>query len=131
MQDSPDKLALLTGVAQFLTGELAPQIADRDLRFRVRISAYLLQQVLMELAFDEQQDAGELGRLGLLLDEAVDLEQPTSLRHARIRELKAALATRIRSEGADEATRAHVMKTLRDQLAVVQPRFDTRIEVEG
>jgi hypothetical protein len=131
MQDAPDKLALLTGVAQFLNGELAPQIPDRDLRFRVRISAYLLQQVLMELAFDEQQDAGELQRLGELLNEPVDVELPTSQRHARLRELKTALAARIREEGADEATRAHVMKTLRDQLAVVQPRFDTRLNVEG
>ena len=130
MQDAPDKLALLTGVAQFLNGELAPQIPDRDLRFRVRISAFLLQQVLMELAFDEQQDAGELKRLGELLDEPVDAAQPTSVRHARIRELKAVLAARIREEGADEATREHLMKTLRDQLAVVQPRFDTRLDCE-
>lgn len=130
MQDAPDKLALLTGVAQFLNGELAPQIPDRDLRFRVRISAYLLQQVLMELAFDEQQDAAELTRLGALLDEEVDPAAPTSARHARIRELKAVLAARIREEGADEATREHLMKTLREQLAVVQPRFDTKLKVE-
>lgn len=130
MQDHPDKLALLQGVGAFLAGELAPKIEDRDLRFRARIAAYLVQIVAMELAFDEQQDAAELGRLGELFDEEVTAALPASARKAELRRLNDLLVDRIRSGDIDEALFDHVTATLREKLAVVQPRFDTRLEVE-
>jgi len=131
MQDHPNKLALLTGVARFLAADLAPTVTDRDLRFRVRIAAYLVQQVSLELAFDEQQDAAELERLYALLEaEAPEGPLPTSARHARLKELNGALVERIRAGEVDEALFDHVTQTLKEKLAVVQPRFDTRLDVE-
>lgn len=130
MQDHPDKLTLLQGVGTFLATELAPKIDDRDLRFRARIAAYLIQIVAMELAFDEQQDDAELTRLGVLLDEETVANLPASQRKAELRRLNDALVDRIRSGDVDEALFDHVTATLREKLAVVQPRFDTRLDVE-
>ena len=130
MQDHPSKMALLTGVARFLAADLAPEVEDRDLRFRVRIAAWLVQQVALELAFDEQQDTAELERLCALLGEEVPGAAPTSVRHERLRELNGRLVERIRAGEVDEALFDHVTQTLKEKLAVVQPRFDTRLEVE-
>lgn len=130
MQDHPDKLALLQGVGTFLARDLAPTLDDRNLRFRARIAAYLIQIVAMELAFDEQQDAAELGRLVGLLDEPAVEALPASQRKAELTRLNALLVERIRSGEVDEALFDHVTATLREKLAVVQPAFDTRLDVE-
>lgn len=131
MQDHPNKMALLTGVARFLAADLASNIEDRDLRFRTRIAAYLVQQVALELAFDEQQDAAEMKRLAALLgDDEPSPDAPTSARHEQLRAMNARLVERIRAGDVDEALFDHVKKTLEEKLAVVQPRFDTRLEVE-
>jgi hypothetical protein len=48
----------------------------------------------------------------------------------RISELNARLIERIRNGDVDEALFDHVVQTLRDELAVARPGFDTRLEVE-
>jgi hypothetical protein len=135
MQDRPDRLTLLEAVARFLGEELAPAIDDRGLAFRVRIAAWLVQMVTLESLLGETQDAAQLVRLRKLLDEAGETPpSPAALREAIVH-LEARLCDRIREGGldADERARitAHVKQTLLEKLAVVQPRFDTRPNVEG
>jgi hypothetical protein len=48
----------------------------------------------------------------------------------RISELNARLIERIRSGDVDEALFDHVAQTLKEELAVARPGFDTRLDVE-
>lgn len=97
----PDAAELLDAVALFLAKELTPSIEDRGLAFRVRIAAYLVGMVSREVRADLPEQ---------------DLE---------------ALLAVIRGGEADDLTRAEVMARLRQELAVVQPKFDTSLNVEG
>ncbi len=134
MQDAPDKNTLLAGVAMFLAGQVEPALkrpgADKGLAFRSRIAAHLVATVGRELAMEEAHDTAELARLRGLTGEDGDplAGEP---RRAEIMRLRALLARQLRSDAViDEgATRAAVMQQLREQLQVVQPRFDTTIEL--
>ncbi|MCB9527820.1 MAG: hypothetical protein H6701_05375 [Myxococcales bacterium] len=140
MQDAPDRQTLLAGVAMFLAGQVEPALkapgAHPGLAFRSRIAAHLVATVGRELAFEEQHDAAELDRLRALLGSEPDSPLPDPAltgepRREAIRALRAALAAKLRADEPidDTATRAALMATLRDQLQVVQPRFDTRVEL--
>lgn len=129
MQDHPDKTALLVGVARFLNEDLAPKIDDKGLRFRARIAAYLVRTVILEQAMGEGHDRAELTRLAALLDVDGDLPVREADRNATLRTLNRQLAGRIRQGQDDDALRAHLKATLTDKLQVVQPGFDTRLDV--
>ncbi len=135
MQDRPDKLKLLESVARFLGEELAPAIEDRGLAFRVRIAAWLTQMVALELLLGDAQDAAQLQRLRALFGEEADAPATAAKLHEAIAHLETRLVDRIREGALDDAERAritaHVKQTLREKLVVVQPRFDTRPDVEG
>jgi len=76
------------------------QVEDRRLAYRVRVATYLVSMVAREL----RADLGE-----------VDTE---------------ALVTRIQAGEVDEKLHGDLMALLREQLAVVQPHFDTALDVE-
>ena len=101
----PDAVTLLRGVEAFLGRDLAGQIADRGLAFRVRISAYLIGMVARELS--------------------QELASPSDL---------AALVARIQDPSTTEADLRALATSLRldlhDELAVVQPRFDVALKIE-
>lgn len=134
MQDAPDRQTLLAGVAMFLAGQVEPALkapgANPGLAFRSRIAAHLVATVGRELAFEEQHDAAELDRLCALLAEPGPSLTGEARREA-IRAHRATLAHKLRADQPidEAATRAALMATLRDQLQVVQPRFDTRVEL--
>ena len=60
MQDRPDKLSLLTAVAQLLSKQVAPAVEDRALRFRVLIAANVVGVVAREIATDGNGKATDL-----------------------------------------------------------------------
>jgi len=122
MQEKPDREELLAAISAFLMGELKPTVTDARLSFRVLIAANLAQIVSNELREAPRHEAAERERLRQLLpDVATD----------DLRALQSELARRLRA-GTVDATRAraHLIETLRDQLAVNNPFFDTRPQIE-
>jgi hypothetical protein len=135
MQDAPDKAVLLDAVARFLAMEVRPALSDPALGFQVLIAANLATIVAAEIRGEDVQDAAQLERLEKLARPEVPvppLPATKAERYARIRALEAELVERIkgRTLGASEigAAWAHVKQTLREKLAVVNPRFDLREE---
>lgn len=130
MQDLPDAPAILGELARFLDGAVRPTIADRGLAFRVRIATHLLGVLAREAALAENHLAREADRLAALLD----VDAPATDRGAWVLAQNAALAEGLRAGRFDadrlDAIRGHLLATLRDTLAVVQPDFDTRVALD-
>ncbi len=139
MQDAPDRETLLAHTAMFLMTQIEPALKahpeGRGLAFRTRIAAHLIMTVGRELSAEEGHDSAELSRLcGLLGADAPSPAPVGDARRAAIGELRQRLATALRDDGAaldDAAIREGLMQTLREQLQVVQPRFDTRMRWPG
>lgn len=133
MQDRPDRHALLTAVAGFLKSDVLPAVKDPGVRFRLLVATHVLGVVDRELAGEHDAWAAQRDRL-----EALGLAVPADLldepgRRAAIASAHAALVTRIDAAvpGADlAAERAHILATLREKLAVVNPRFDLSPTIE-
>ena len=133
MQDLPTKTTLLAGVARFLSEEILPHTADRGRAFRVRIAAHLVASVAREIDREERHDAAEMTRLADLLGVAPTVTQGNTARRHDLTQLNAQLADDIqRGEPTLDAAavHAHLLQTLREKLAVNQPRFDTRMDPE-
>ncbi len=136
MQDRPDKATLMDAVAEFLTEEVRPQIADKALSFRCLITANLASIVAREIRTEHNHNAAQMRRLSALLPE-VDLsatqEAETTDRHAAIRALNHALVAKIKAGDFDERQQAavwsHVNETLREKLSVINPRFVTTPDI--
>jgi len=121
MQDLPSKEALLGAVAHFLDEEILPATTDRRLAFRVRIAAHLLGVVSRELEHGAAHDARERAGLeGLVPSGAIPAMNAELARHLREDAL---------SDAEQEAILAHLLGTLRDKLAVINPRFNPSLEV--
>lgn len=139
MQDAPDRDTLLANVALFLMAQVEPALKahpeGRGLAFRTRIAAHLVATVGRELAHEEAHDAAELARLqGLLGVGPSDPPPVGAARREAISALRGRLAKALRDDGielAADAIRAGLMETLREQLEVIQPRFDTRMVIDG
>ncbi len=139
MQDAPDRDTLLANVALFLMAQVEPALkahpGGRGLAFRTRIAAHLIATVGRELGHEETHDAAELARLQGLLDASPSDPPPVgAARRAAIAALRGRLAKALRDDAIDldtDAVRAGLMQTLREQLEVIQPRFDTRMAWDG
>jgi hypothetical protein len=134
MQHRPDKATLLDAVVQFLAAEVHPTVADKALAFRVLIAANLCAVVAAELRAEDDHDAAELTRLRALLpdvDAGPGAHAPRrSETHAALLALNRALCERIRAGATGPDVWRHVRATLREQLAVANPRFDASDEIE-
>lgn len=128
MQDRPDKAALLDAVAEFLMHDVKPYITDPALGFRVLIAANLASVAAREERLEAAHDGAQLDRLRWLLPD-VDVRELTS--EAALLQLNVSLADRVRNGGIPENRHAdlwsHVTETLREKLAVINPRFDTSL----
>lgn len=126
MQDTPDAPTLLTEIAQFLESQVRPSIDDKGLAFRVRIAVHLLGVIAREVEHAPAHLNAEADRLSALLGGA----PPGDDLHAWVEGRNAALAKGLRADAYDAETRTairtHLMQTLRETLAIAQPRFDTR-----
>lgn len=121
---------LLDAVAGFLTRDLAAvKGVDPALGFRVAIAASLVQMVASELRQEDDHDEAQLGRLVGILGDGGAMARRGE-RHAAMRAMEATLARMVREGDDSQAVRDHVVATLRERLAVTNPRFDLSPDIE-
>jgi hypothetical protein len=135
MQERPNKLVLLSAIARFLVEEARPALADARLSFRALIAAHLATVVAAELASDDESLTRELARLLPLFPDAANPDDSPAARRALVADLNARLAARLRDEGtlapAERAAIAAALhESLREKLAIENPRFDTALDIE-
>jgi len=136
MQDRPDKIALLAGVARFLAKDVAGAIVDPATRFRVKIAAHLVATVARESASEDQVSSQLLPILTAMgwLDDA-ELPSTAAGRADRIRDGEAALARAIRAGDLDDAAlegaTRYIKAALAAKLRVSNPRFSLDPDIEA
>ncbi|MFT5434193.1 MAG: hypothetical protein ACI9OJ_004906 [Myxococcota bacterium] len=136
MQDRPNKTEILDALATFLMREVRPQVTDPALNFRVLIAANLASIVANEQRNEDTEDAAQLQRLRMLMPDVQINDQSASHagRLGAIETLNYELVSRIRAGKINDTQRAgiwiHLGETLREKLAVVNPRFDSSPMVE-
>ena len=126
MQDRPTVQELLSVVRQFLESEVVPALAGRR-AFHARVAANVLAIVAREIEGEEAALAAEWARVAPLVGRSDTPVRREAMR-AAVREATVALVERIRAGEADggpfaDAVHAHVLATVREKLAVANPRF--------
>ena len=123
MLERPDGPALLEALAKFLIADLHPTVKDKKLAFRVLIASNIATTLAGQLRTQDERRGAELARLRALLGR--DGELPA---------LDAALAEKLKAGGLPEdelrKITAHVKQSLQESLSVVNPAFDTSLEIE-
>jgi hypothetical protein len=123
MLERPDKAALLDALAKFLMADLHPTVQDKKLAFRVLIAANVAGTLATQVRTEAERDAAERSRLLAL-----------GLPGETVHQLNRALVDRLRGGPLPEEelrrVRAHVKQTLVETLSVVNPAFDTSMEIE-
>jgi hypothetical protein len=126
MQDRPTVQELLSVVRHFLETEVVPALSGRR-AFHARVAVNVLAIVAREIEGEEGGLTVEWERLAPLVGST---DAPAGLEAMRVavREGTAALVERIRQGDADggafgDAVRAHVRATVREKLAVANPRY--------
>jgi len=120
MQDVPSAAELIEAVREFLENDVHATAEGRT-KFHARVAMNVLGIVQRELELGPAADAAERERL-------LDLLAGTGP-ESTLGELNAELARRIRSgsfTGTREALIAHLRETIRDKLAIANPRYLTR-----
>jgi Domain of unknown function (DUF6285) len=139
MQERPNKLALLAAIARFLVEDVRPALSDPRLNFRALIAAHLASVVAAELTSDEESVGRDLARLRRFFPESAASPAPgdaLSARRALVADLNARLATELREgtparePGELAAIAAALRESLREKLAIENPRFDTSPAIE-
>jgi len=130
MQDRPTVVELIEAVRDFLAGEVVPALADRSLRYRMRIALHALGIVAREVPDEETRLRVEREALLSLLD----LPRPAPscdprLLHAWVLEANRALCERIRDGAADagpwrERVLAHLQQVVEEKLRGSNPDFN-------
>lgn len=126
MQDRPSAAELLDAVRGFLETDVIPALEGRK-QFHTRVAANVLAIVARELALEDGQLESEWRRLDGLLGVAEMPEKGDPLRES-LRARTEALCERIRrgdADGGEFAHRvlAHVRETVREKLAVANPKL--------
>jgi len=112
--DRPDATELIETVREFLQEKLVPAMTGHA-AFEVRIAANLLAIALRELEHSPVSTEAARERLALIIGRAGTVD-----------ELEAVLVQRIQTGDlsiASEALRAHLQKTVRDRLAIANPKY--------
>jgi len=130
MQDRPTAVELIEAVRDFLAGEVVPALADRSLRYRMRIALHVLGIVAREVPEEETRLRTE--REALL--DLLDLRRPAPpcdprLLRAWVLEANRALCERIRAGAADagpwrERVLAHLQQVVEEKLQGSNPDFN-------
>jgi hypothetical protein len=123
MQDRPTFAELLVAVREFLETEIGPKQADHRARFRTLVAINALTILERELELEPAVIGDEAQRLMRLLgtDAAVPAD-PEELR-ARVVELNAELAARIRRGDVPPGTREHLRHVAAAKLQVASPKY--------
>ena len=126
MQDRPTVAELLEAVHGFLEQDVIEALEGTK-KFHARVAANVLAIALRELQLEPAQLAAEWQRLDALLGPAEAPADLASMRDA-LRSRTEALCERIRRGDADaspmrEAIVAHVRATVREKLAIANPKL--------
>jgi hypothetical protein len=136
MQERPNKLVLLGAISRFLVEEARPALTDSRLSFRALIAAHLAHVVATELTSDDEMVTRELARLEPLFPELPrpSAPEPLETRRARVADLNGRLATKLREEAPSPVELARIAavlrESLREKLAIENPRFDVSLDIE-
>jgi hypothetical protein len=127
MQDRPTVRELLDAVRAFLADDVVPALEGRR-RFHALVAANVVDIVNRELAAEGGHLDTEWRRLAVLLGEAGTPPAELEAKRSDVRRLSERLCERIRNGDADAggfhaAVRAHLRATVRDKLAVANPRL--------
>jgi len=114
MQDEPTPEELITAVADFLRGDIAPVVTGHD-AFRLRVAINALDLVTRQLRLAARSDAAEAERLSRLLGKQGSLGELNRLLAERIARGELDLQTPGLAE--------HLWQTTMDKLAVDQPNY--------
>lgn len=126
MQDRPSIAELLDAVRGFLEHD-ALEALDGPAKFHARVAVNVLGIALRELELEPAQLTGEWQRLDALLGSAAAPADQRVLREA-LRARNEELCERIRRGDADagpfrDAVLAHARATVREKLAIVNPKM--------
>lgn len=121
MQDPPDKTVLLGAIARFLASDVLPAVADPALGFRVRIAAHLVGMVARETSAEQAHDQAELD--GLIALGMADSASGAAGIRAAIADGRRRLADALRTGALTDQADAALVASLRDRLAVGNPKF--------
>jgi hypothetical protein len=126
MQDRPTVAELLDAVRGFVARD-AIEALEGTAKFHARVAANVLAIVLRELELEPAQLAAEWQRLDALLGSAPAPTDLGALREA-VRSRTEVLCERIRRGEADdgpfrEAVFSHVRATVREKLAIANPKL--------
>lgn len=116
-KSQPDAASLIEAAIKYLDEELSPKLEGYD-RFQTRVTINALATVRRELLLGDEQEAQERQRLATLIGH-----------DGALGELNAELCERIRDGQVtqdDPALRAHVRASLRDALAINNPKWLNR-----
>lgn len=127
MQDRPTTVELIQAVRDFLASEVVPAIADRSLRYRMRIALHALDIAEREVPDEEPRLRAEGEALAGLLDlpRSAPPADPRLLR-AWVLEANRVLCERIRDGAADgppwrERVLAHLRRAVAEKLQGSNP----------
>jgi len=126
MQDRPSATELLDAVRGFLERDVIDAL-EGTVKFHARVAANVLAILARELQLEPSHLAAEWSRLDALLGAEPAPDSLAGLREA-VRARSEQLCARIRAGEADAgpwraATLAHVRATVRDKLAIANPKL--------
>ena len=128
-----DDTHLLEAIAHFLDGQVRGAVEDKALAFRVRIASHLLAAIARRVSSGEAQTREAIPRLAALLGEPPPV-QPRTAREAEAmkKSLEAALAEQLRDAPSLDPRVVEALRGLLiEEITLAQPRFDTRLDIEG
>jgi hypothetical protein len=129
-QDRPDAAELLDAVAEYLFGELRPEV-PRDQRFKVLVAANLCAVVAREIRAGEGPTREDLALFRELLGEGREMPGDREALARETRQAAEELAKRLRSGELDdrlEELTPRLAEHVRRKLKVARPGYDTGAE---
>jgi len=128
-QDRPNAAELLEAVAEYLHGELRPEVA-RAQRFRVLVAANCCLVVARELRAGEEPLRRDLALFSELLGDEVAPEPAEAELNDAVRTAQAELARRLRSGELDERVgelSERLREHVRRKLEIARPGYEPAI----
>ena len=132
MTHKPSSEEMMQGVTRFLETQILSTLTDRGLAFRLKIALYLIELTQRDQRTFADRIAAQWHRLANLLHVPETIPANTEQIVEGLTHMNAELVNRIR-EGEYSGLNAekdHILATLREELSIVQPRFDLNFDCE-
>ncbi len=136
MQDLPDTVSTLEALARFLDEDLVPALAGKArLAYRCKVAASLARTVAREVRLAGASDEAEYARLQAALGRTDPAPANEEAMRVELSRLESELVEQLRHGSLSTEKlrfiRGHLIETLRDHLAAIQPGFDLRPDPES